>query len=665
LLNDIVEDNLDASCRPPDGPYVWPLHGPKVVNKVSLVQTMTLMGRGSSDADINPCWKRVLVYLRIIRADKDESFVKLLQDVYGPSTAYMFARSRFFAQMLWLLSLWAIPVALLANPAEGGGHRIAWEVSKALVIVWGIVVVLRGQSLTSVLVEKSEAMQLKCIIEEMTVRNPKHQPGLAKSTKWMKMAIMGIPLVFLFVFLVIGALFMFTELIIHLTYIWGDCVNIRCNDPSVKHDFVGFLAEVGTDIAMAIIFELFFAVGHVLSSWISDLRNHALMQDCRFTMEMLSIFLSSIERIGTFGIIAFVFVPQWEEPRADDWNPDVDCSDLVFGESSMLCMQRRLPLKSRRLIFQKAFKGPFVVAPFVGIIVKVLIPFVANYLDRLANYIHCCCACCNCCMDGIPHILGLIFYYDGGAIGCFKYVLKGWPFRSVAAEDPRAAGRGVPAEERNLRKGENIAAVVSDEAPLPPGSLPEGEATKLEVISSSDADGEKGENAQAIPAVVETAPVEEEEDEHEDFLPGRLDEHEHLIDYALRQGVKKQWEPMEELLEVKLTFLWILFFAPVMPLGVIPTLFAKVLECHTDLMKMLFVRQRTFPEPNVLMHFTQTTFNRAAVCAAVGWSVGLSVLTYNDDLWKWNDISKQVVMGLILLWMFLSGLLMLRRSGSR
>jgi len=119
--------------------------------------------------------------------------------------------------------------------------------------------------------------------------------------------------------------------------------------------------------------------------------------------------------------------------------------------------------------------------------------------------------------------------------------------------------------------------------------------------------------------------------------PGDEFEPEGFIRKALQQSALKPFEPLDELLELKLSFLWVLLFAPILPLGVIPTLAARLVECHSDLSKLLFVRRRTFPAAAQVCHATQKTFVAGSCIFAALWSVGLSLITYNDDLYLWIE----------------------------
>lgn len=287
------------------------------------------------------------------------------------------------------------------------------------------------------------------------------------------------------------------------------------------------------------------------------------------------IALEAMGKVGMYTILALAFVPQWTSPSAVD--PHADCSSLwsvrIFGESSLTCLQRRLPLERRREFFRATTKGPFCVAPFIGILVKVMIPLVADRLDEISRRVRC--ACCpvwvDDASDGLFRILSLIFAYDGDHIGCLSFVRSGYPFTKVSAALP-----GVP--ER----------------------------------------GDDGEDLEDL--VLEGDPAARRT--------------QHAMD-ALDQSVRKLFEPPDELLELKLNFMFVVFFAPIRPFGVLPTLGARLLEVHTDLAKMLFVRRRPFPEDGAALHGAQEGFCRIVMPFALVWSLLLSLITYNDDLWRW------------------------------
>jgi len=197
-------------------------------------------------------------------------------------------------------------------------------------------------------------------------------------------------------------------------------------------------------------------------------------------------------------------------------------------------------------------------APFVGILVKVIIPCVADRLDRFARNTYCCCRCCDTIFDGFFRIFALIFTHDGGSVKCLEYIWRGWPFSELKVK---------PHPEK-----------VADEQEL-------------------------------------------------------------TCKIALRQSISKPFEPLDELLELKLNFLWVLFFSPLMPMGVLPTLVSRLLEVRAKLTKLLFVRRRIFPNSarSSIMHDSQYCFVCVVVVFAVFWYLILALVTYNDNLYEWFE----------------------------
>jgi len=163
-----------------------------------------------------------------------------------------------------------------------------------------------------------------------------------------------------------------------------------------------------------------------LARWLASLRNYKYQSDYEYFVKVVHVTLSAFERLGFVAILAFVFVPQWEEVPVLTLRESVDCGDLFMGQSSFTCMQRRLPLSNRRWVFESLLQGPFVVAPFVSIIIKVLIPLVSRQISRACNVFEgypCCCP-----FRGVFRITDLIFAYDCGSAGCLNFIAKGDPF---------------------------------------------------------------------------------------------------------------------------------------------------------------------------------------------------------------------------------------------
>merc|ERR1712232_585928 len=134
--------------------------------------------------------------------------------------------------------------------------------------------------------------------------------------------------------------------------------------------------------------------------------------------------------------LAFTVVPQWEEPSVVEGTLSMQrqCSDDP-DESLLICLQRQLPVEIRQWIFQRLMKGPFVVAPFVRLVLKVFVPWlVLRVTWRFERSSPCCCSF----RRKLFRILALIFVYDWESVGGFRYLSRGEPFTDLAilyAED--------------------------------------------------------------------------------------------------------------------------------------------------------------------------------------------------------------------------------------
>merc|ERR1719203_2237460 len=108
-----------------------------------------------------------------------------------------------------------------------------------------------------------------------------------------------------------------------------------------------------------------------------------------------------------------------------------------------------------------------------------------------------------------------------------------------------------------------------------------------------------------------------------------------------------------------MSFLFTLFFAPIMPIGLIGTLIARLLEVRFKATKLLFVRRRDWPESAGWMHRTQDVFTHFAVILAVFWHTGLVLIPYNTkslQLWGfWRTLATWLgasIVVAVLLYLF-------------
>jgi hypothetical protein len=202
--------------------------------------------------------------------------------------------------------------------------------------------------------------------------------------------------------------------------------------------------------------------------------------------------------------------------------------------------------------------------------------------------------CLKGCAGPFVRILSLIFHLDGDNVGGCGYVTRGYPFGPF---------RKLETSDNNQ---EEDAANLVEQAGSPK-SGDDDDSSRLPMSRG----GSMGHKTTKI-AKGDT-----------------------LLRNALNQVVRKEFEPLDELLDLKMSFLFVTFFAPIMPIGLIPTVVARLLELRMKLTKMCFVRRRPWPEDDKLLQRTQEGFTRMASGVAVYWHVGLVIVSYNRHLHEW------------------------------
>lgn len=622
--------------------WFWPLHYQQT--SAALLWTEERMAFGYDAAELKkPCLLRPLHWLYILIPLGGGGLVQALREQHGPAVAFDFLWHMFFVQNLWFLS----PVLILwvaggLDWSSTGETRIGWEFAKLAFVLWGVQMAIRqhwwmqrrveGKSRDSAVVTFSTddpEANVKKLVEKVSMARSDskgteasdYDHAAARSwcssiKRWVILAVLVVPALTVYVCLVNLALLGVAQLIVYESYVWGDCLKLNCYPPSPqnKWGFLGWLVEVATDVLLALSFEIFYEITKPLARWLASLRNYRRKDDHRLSVEMLSTVIACFDRIGTFGFFAFLFVPQWEAPTAiNSVNLNVDCSDLFLKSASFFCLQRQLPVSSRRAILKRTLRGPFCVAPFVAILMKVIVPAVAERLERISRRKICSpCFCCPCRFIG--RTAAAIFSYDCdsvvGGIPCIPcFGLQGIPWaretlKEVGLEivqDPDPSTQRIQLEQLDRSQGERL----------------QKEAWLATCDELSDA------------------------------------ERESLIFEALAQGARKPWEPEVALMELEMAFLWVIFFGPIFPLGVIVTTIAKFLEVKFHLPRLLYVRRRCVPERDARSKRIQRAFLRGAVLGSFGWTVGYSLLTYNDNLYAWGYWKTVIALGLGI-WLVLS-----------
>jgi len=513
----------------------------------------------------------------------------------------------------------------------------------------------------------------------------------------------------------------FVWLIMYVIYLWGECdtVDPPCSSPDGPDDKYyprGTLVEISCDIMLAILFEAFIPISMLLGNWLARLANHKTIEDLRFTAQAVTLVLAALERVSFLVILGMFFAPQWEAPDkqvlSDRFNMD-DCFETAYiwalfkgDNAAFACIRSRLPYKDRLLVFTKLVKGPFMVAPFVGIIVKILVPLVVERLDFWSRRFTCL-GRCEGFTDGLCRILSFIFVYDGEVVGGPRFIVKGWPFRDLRVVNRPASNESeVSVSEvaetldvcdpvlmaarpfRCLRRShrQQLFEIDSSGRRVPqPNSLsapPSGEQGSLPSTPSSHQTSNPGSATNTscdVDSGVEASIIgqrraEEGQADLTSTVAGRHHDSplslETRLQLVIQQGARKPFEPRSELLSTKMNVIFVAFFVAVMPYGTIGafvTLAAKLLELKCSLSKMVFVRRRAFAASDRAMRRTQRIFVFALAVSIPAWSASLSLITYNETLYKWGEESsdskilldawstepRDIIIRLVLVWLAL------------
>lgn len=639
-LGSRLEQRLNPNREVLDGPCFWAIYGPQTLSALSVMESVLVEGNLDGKSS-QPWWKRVLYWFRIWMPTDSWSFLRLLEEQFGPGIVFEFAWKYTYTQCLWPIALYCILLQVVDPERECGNP--SWEMAKIGFLCWGLFAAFqRRKTCRRADAAKPSGVEDSALWSDTPVKNPYFDEDAA-SGAWqlLKITLMAGPALLAFILAVNFTVLLIMQTLVYMIFTWGDCGSLNCDSPDVKHGLLGLLAEISLDLLFLILFELFFLLARAIATWISKLRNYRHLHDFNFSVEMITLVLAIIERIETFGISAFFFVPQWEKPPADEVvDLTIPCDDLWMGELSLLCLQRRLPAAMRRRVFEKTMNGPFVVTPFLAILIKVIIPVVAQWLDRIVRYAaHGCWGPCRAPTYGLARILALLFAYDGNNVGWFQFLRSGWPFselvlvqekQSILNKVVAKTGGAVGAACRRMWDSWR------------------GKECAEKVANSPRTDSKESSTG----SVVERPLVEERSQAPINVMCHEMDKEE-LLQLMLRQCTRRPYEAAQEVLDLEMNFLWVMFFGPVLPMGLVTILAARVLENKFDLPKILYVTRRPFPEPDRLLRATKRAFVRAVVVGSVGWSIGLSLLTYNDDLWRWGS-GKRVVAGAVALWLLLS-----------
>lgn len=711
-----VECGPLAAGRPRDGPFCWPLHSWEVCHEIEI--HAAYMYELEEKTICRP-FRWLLEQIFILPRRPGEGVNKLYEHQFGMEVGFDVCWSALHVQSLWALA--AICFVLFVfdiRPASEGTAKILFGCGLAAVWIWRAIFVW---------LHRSAARMFKD--DSCYTRNPQwceNESKTGKAKRWGYLFFPGIPFLCCYWALLLFIFSCYTQLVLTVTYGWGRCIermeerpDVICRDPQMEHGTAGLIVEISCDVGLVILFEICCAIGNALAQFLSGLMNFKWEEDRKLFELKFVTTLATIERLAFVAILALIWSPRWQDPVVvEDWagepgwevDTSIDCSDTRLGDLSMECMQRRIGVMGRRFLFEKLMKGPFVVAPFIAILMKVIVPMLVNtmvYTSRkyLSSWKILSCG------RGFWRLAALIFSFHGGNVGGLKFVYYGWPYSthvrleplpvSAAAKHGSAARPGSTVPDAGTQLEEVPLRVAADPAPgeqrgdvsaKDPAVVPISECPELQKIPESlNVDQDTPVPMSELPDLPEFPESMKWDPQREPTLPNVPDDTEvctepldkapifalpsHMptmpsssksqdggcseiesdsrIEYALIQSVRKYYNPIDELLETKMRKLWLLYFTPIMPWGVGPTLCATILEVYFDIAKLLWTRARPVPSTSRRVLEACCAYDLANLSGALGWYVSLMFLSYNDDLYTWEKWGKITLLG-TLFWQWLS-----------
>ena len=674
--------------RPDYGPWMWPLNDADVCSAIALSQFMD---------PASACWQKFLWGIRLLPPKNGSILARCIMEHYGRETGYVFAWDNLFARALWVL---ALPMLIfgLANvgPAAAGVDSIPWYIMQILTVLWGLCIIAYGSSRRSVLrsgagLRKPQKAELlpptnqpagtegvkdvqhstsrpdggEAVVQDVSLPNqipetaqaaavppqsqtpgsppqakqpkgkikqkqlaprkmmevkaghkaidtqqlaqvfvgesgpggpgeagggqpgqpmpdfrlnPEYKPENSPVRRFILAGTITISVLIIFLSLAALVLSLLLQLKSYLIFEWGECIRLGCDNAGQKWGFSAVLVDISVDILMALVFIV--GLGETckaLSFQLARVWNFKKMRRRTTVQTLLSLCIEVMAKVGLFTLLAFIFLPSWSETSINGSSllPEEVCAGQVDYD---LCRAMGNCEKSG---------DPYCCSGTLSC-ARQLLPFSArrslfeNWLVGpfvVAPFV-----------DLIPAVLApmladhLADLADAGATSfCAKCCCCacGWLARFLAF------------------------IFVLD-----------GEVTGIRYVCLGKTFSEP-----------KAFHMDEDDSAEEaaDYLDG-----------ALEQAVLRPWDAMEELKELKLNFLFVLLFAPLKPVLVLPTLLARLLEVRAKLQKLFLVKRRNIPRDARLVHRPQEIFTVAAVQAACFWHIGLALTAYNGDLWTWS-----------------------------
>eukprot|EP00405_Crypthecodinium_cohnii_P052788 CAMPEP_0206600198 /NCGR_PEP_ID=MMETSP0325_2-20121206/45636_1 /ASSEMBLY_ACC=CAM_ASM_000347 /TAXON_ID=2866 /ORGANISM="Crypthecodinium cohnii, Strain Seligo" /LENGTH=745 /DNA_ID=CAMNT_0054111423 /DNA_START=1 /DNA_END=2238 /DNA_ORIENTATION=- len=611
-----------APKRAEGGPWIWALLTQKEIEDTCKHSILTLRWQAI------PSWLFCLPLTEPV-----EKLLGAVRDTISPLISYACAWNFFFVQMMWILAALTVVGEVLGQTPTAAyeeKERIVWEIFKILLLIWGICLVAFSFKREQLVDpgKESDMVDLQPILHYKKV-------GL---TEQILRAILGCTMSVVFASIQAIVIFFYVQVVTWLAFSWGDCIELGCRDPQTKYGFWGWLAEVAMDILQAALFAGVLELSKALASLSAGTSEHQYVEDHERAVLMHILVIETIGKLAPYIIVGLMFVPDYSEGGLGFVSNT--CMDKHFVNSLnptyMLCIARHLSYERRQDHFIKLFKGPFLVSPFIAILMKVIVPMVALWLNRWANS---CWTCQPRCLFEffafITRVTGLIFTFEQDNVGCCQYLFKGHPFGK-----PELVDRVTPAphDQRGL-----LAADVKRNREA--GFKEEKEKEKKDAnafeYESEAIDIDEFLEKVDVDAEIQHAQPGPDSDTHDaaraanksSCSSNRSPSEAAAVSWitaAIEQGSRKRWDSYDEMLEVNLYLMLVLFMAPMRPWGIFGMLGARLLETQTDFLKLFFVRCRPKPHGTQLAHAMRVVYISFMLPLAIGWSALLTFVIFRQ-----------------------------------
>ena len=454
--------------------------------------------------------------------------------------------------------------------------------------------------------------------------DPLADPYYYPSWRRMLQTIKLVPAIII-IFLVGWAVFGFVFwLELYLIFDWGGCTEMNarpgsddtCDSASIKHGFVGTLAEMGPGLIEAIGFALLLLLNTLAAEKIVSMQNWRLQRDYDRSFAEIVFIMEFSGMFFWFYLVAFWFVPEFDfdEGWCTDWEGDDHTLALSRFVQNPMCAKDVAADRTLRYQMMRGYLvTPFVLSQLINVAVKTILPWafhkrkarqrrkkaqqrdggggraaaapLAKPTTRRGACARCCASCCASAFDAVAFVYLCLVNQESGDF-----------------EEDQAIS------------------VTPGEGPLGPPATDDDE-----------------ENAEAAGRAAKCSK----------YTSTRLKE-------ILRESTLPEASVFDEYVEIVLQLAWVSSFSVIFPLGPLISLANNAVELRSDMLKMTRVQGRPIPRTATSIG-PWVSIQHHVVKAGVFVNVGLYSLTLNDFDWMLGTgriaqlIGAAVAVGCLLL----------------